>query len=276
MPFAPTHLIKATLVASAILLLGTPQAWADSNTATVRQAGTANSAFIEQVAGNGNEAHVSQGRDSIGGHAAIYQRGDGNRAGISQDSGRANFALIKTLGDRNGSPSTDAIAQTGSYNTALTVTAGNDNIFSVVQASAGAPNLAAQLQVGDGNFAAASQSNDFGSEPSPSGFVSMARTMPVDAPGAAAGLLELHAMALPILAANASLQIQVGNDNQATATQTGSSNLVIQKQIGNRNTMSAEQTGSFNFLTHIQIGNDIASPTVSQTGGAAAVIVQSR
>lgn len=249
---------------------------ADFNAATIRQHGTANSAFIEQVSGNGNEAHIAQGRDAAGGRAAIYQRGDDNRASISQDSGLANFALVKTIGDRNGLASSDSVDQTGSYNTAFSIAAGSDNRFSIAQTGAGGPNLAAQIQVGSRNHVAATQSNDFGSASAPHGFLSMARELPVEAPGAAAGLLELHAMALPILAANASLQIQIGNDNQATAVQRGSSNLLIQKQIGDRNLMSAEQTGSFNFLTHIQIGNDIASPTIHQTGGAAAVVVQTR
>ncbi len=71
-------------------------------------------------------------------------------------------------------------------------------------------------------------------------------------------------------------QTQIGDGNSAQAVQQGALNTLSQTQIGNHNPLSATQIGVGNNLTERQYGNNTSGVSVTQYGGAHAVVTQSR
>lgn len=249
---------------------------AAENAAVINQGGERNAAYVEQR-GLANRASINQGDTASYSSAYILQVGSRNLTSIEQDNGTNNFAKAIVLGDRNGLPSAGAagstIAQRGSYNTALVLGTGSDNRFAVDQTGGNGANLVAVVQRGNGNTAAADQTNaGLAGDPALARqFATGAQALQISGP--MLGLVQtVRGMLLGN--ANASLQIQVGDNNSATVEQTGQSNLAIQTQIGNDNIMSARQIGANNVLVHTQIGDGLVSPTITQTGGMTLVLTQ--
>lgn len=258
------------------LFFAAGSAFAQSNDATVNQAGDQNEVTIQQVyqaggSGDNNEAFTTQTGDfnvvaglkqrGAGNWYEIVQTGDNNlvdrypNQGSAQGGSYDSFILITQLGDDNKVWDAD---QTGSENSLTVTQRGGDivNVEAQVSLEGGAGNTIVIDQYGGGNAVGEFSSNGSGAYQE-----GEANSMTITQDGGAkAGITSMY-----VSGANESFfrstveggqgLIQLGDDNILTIVQDGASTVGFVIQKGDLNEASVYQTGDSHTATVSQIGN---------------------
>ncbi|MCX9148598.1 hypothetical protein [Erythrobacter sp. WG] len=217
----------------------------DDNTATIRQAGGLQDAFVEQKGGDFNTAAINQGANSATDHtAAIRQDGGANTADILQ-RGFNQRATITQIGDDNSGSGTFAFGAQIIQGDSL----GRDNEATITQLSDG--NRALVNQQGRTLAANVTQGGNGGN------------TSTVIQNGNGGAVL-LNADVLQNGADNTSLVNQGGSDQTASVDQLGEENLSQILQTGSGHTASVTQNSDLN---QSQINQAGTGHTASVTQG---------
>lgn len=174
---------------------------------------------------------------------------------ISRPSVSGRDAYVTQIGETNRA----SVRQSAPDARAEVVQTGDRNDAEVVQN--GRVGYAQIRQIGDSNAATATQSGKGGNTL----FLAQLGSHNSAVVSQESAMLENGARLLQSGQGNVMTLAQSGNDNQAQLTQQGDNNV-----------MNAAQTGAGNRLDWTQQGSGLASLSVTQTGGQAIQIVQTR
>jgi hypothetical protein len=175
---------------------------------------------------------------------------------IARPAGNDRGAFITQIGDANRA----TIAQSANSQYARIDQTGDGNGADVSQGGTG-DHYAAVEQLGDGNALTLTQGG-LGTQVALLGQHGNANQMTIDQQG---GAVSSGVMAM-----------QQGDRNLMSLIQSGGNNQAVLTQEGSDNAMSANQTGGDNRLIWTQTGDGLSDLAISQEGGAALQVTQSR
>ncbi|WP_340104128.1 hypothetical protein [Rhodohalobacter sp. 8-1] len=258
------------------LFFAAGSAFAQSNEATVSQAGDQNEATIQQVyqaggSGDNNEAFTTQ-TGNLNVVAGLKQRGAGNWHGIvqtgdnnlvdrypnqgsSQGGSYDGYISITQLGDDNKVWDAD---QAGSENSLTVTQRGGDivNVEAQISPEGGVGNAIVIDQYGGGNAVGEFSPNGSGAYQEGEG-----NSMDITQDGGAkAGIASVYVSGATEKFFRSAIEggqglIQLGDDNMLTIEQDGASTVGFVIQKGDLNKASVYQTGDLNTATVSQVGN---------------------